>query len=175
MQLTVANPRDYDGLDVALSHGQPGKSVIELVAALQTQHNEVDDERNLDVRAVVAVADATGGAQGAALTLQLLRMYDQEAAGVREVLLVCHAAQYDPGAVDSSPTFGTATAGAIVASGNGWALVRTNATGAFACTLTNATDETLYVSARAPTSGISSPSYAVRSVSSNSDAVVWSA
>lgn len=127
------------------------------------------------VKATVAVADATGGAADAALTLTLKQADGSTAiTTARQVYLFCTATQYSP-TIDTSPTFGSATVGSIIASGSGWALVKTSAAGAFACTLTNATDETLYVSASTPPAGVSLIADSTVVLGSNSDAVTWSA
>lgn len=127
------------------------------------------------VFATVAVADAPGGATGAALTLALKRLDNSTAvASARQVLIVAKTNQYEGGQSDGSPTFGTATTGSIIASGSGYALVETDATGAFACTVTNATDETLYFSASTP-NGCSDKTKACVVVGSNSDGATWSA
>ena len=126
------------------------------------------------VKATIAVADASGGATTAALTLTIKRADDSTAvASARQVLILAGATQYLDTA-DSSPTFGTATAGSIIASGNGWCLAQTSASGAFACTVTNATDETLYFSVRTPTAGVSDLTKACVVLGSNSDAATWS-
>jgi len=127
------------------------------------------------VKATVTVANATGGATGAALTLALVQADGSTAiTSARQVYLFCTATQYSP-TIDTSPTFGSATAGSIIASGSGWALVKTSAAGAFACTLTNATDETLYVSAATAPYGVSALGEGCVVVASNSDSVAWSA
>ena len=127
------------------------------------------------VVATVSVANATGGATGAALTLTLKRRDNTTAvASARQVLLFCNGTAHRFGQLSSNPTFGSATVGSIVASGNGWALVQTSAAGAFACTLSNSTDETLYVSAATAVS-VSDVAAGCVVLASNSDAVVWSA
>lgn len=127
------------------------------------------------VKATVAAADATGGATGSAFTLALVQVDGTAVTTARQVLVTLSAAQYDPTSVDTSPTFGSATVGSIIASGNGWALVQTSAAGAFACTITNATDETLYVVAQTARTGIGTADKGCLVVESNSDAVAWSA
>jgi hypothetical protein len=46
--------------------------------------------------------------------------------------------------LNANVTFATATTGSILASGSGWALVKTDATGDFACTASNSSDETVH-------------------------------
>jgi len=128
-------------------------------------------------KALVACADATGGATGAALTVQLYQADGSTAvASARQVMVIAGATQYAPFPVlEASLTFGTATVGSIVASGGGWALVETSAAGAFACTATNTQDETLYFSVMSAAGGGSSGSKQCCVIGSNSDAAAWSA
>ena len=129
------------------------------------------------VKAVIACADATGGATGAALTVQLYQADGSTAvASARQVLVIAGSTQYAPfPTLEASLTFGTATVGSIVASGGGWALVETSAAGAFACTATNTQDETLYFSATTSQGGTSSGSKQCSVIGSNSDSAAWSA
>lgn len=128
------------------------------------------------VKATIAVANATGGATGAALTV-VLRQADNvtQLTSARQVLVVCGSTQYAPfPALEASVTFGTATTGSIVASGGGWALVETSAAGGFACTATNTDDETLYFSVVTPDS-VSDLAKSCMVLASNSDSAAWSA
>lgn len=129
------------------------------------------------VKATVTVGNATGGSTDAALTLALKRADNATAiASARQVLIKAGSAQYQPEAViEASLTFVTATVGSIVASGAGWALVETDATGAFACTARNTEDETLYFAAYTPPAGVSDLAKACLVLGSNSDAAAWSA
>lgn len=126
------------------------------------------------VKATVAAADIGGGGTGSALTLTLTRADGSPVTSAKQVYLFCTATRYSP-TIDTSPTFGSATTGSIIASGGGWALVKTSAAGAFACTLTNNTDETLYVSAATASQGVSALGEGCLVLASNSDAVAWSA
>lgn len=131
---------------------------------------------NFIARATIAVANATGGGTNSGLTLALTRLDGSTAITVaKQVMIRATAAQYDPGAVSSHPTFGTATTGSIIASGNGWCLAETDATGAFACTVSNSSDETLYFSACTANSGLSTVDNYCIVAGSNSDAAAWSA
>lgn len=130
------------------------------------------------VIATIAVANATGGATGAALTLTLKQADNSTAiTTARQVFIGASAAQYAPYLAEpavGSVTFGTATTGSIVASGTGWALVQTSAAGAFACTVTNTDDETIYFYVATAPAGSDLTKAAVV-VGSNSDAAAWSA
>jgi len=95
------------------------------------------------VVAAVTVPNATGGATTAALTMQVNRLDGTPVTSAREVLIVGSSSRFAVGA-SATLSYGSATVGTIVGSGSGRALVRTDATGAFACTATNSADETLY-------------------------------
>jgi hypothetical protein len=144
------------------------------VTALETV-NTVADETDRDVLATVTVPDTAGGGTAALSTVQLYRPDGvTPIAAARQVLILAKAAAYSGLAVAGSATFGTATVGSIIASGTGWALVQTSATGAFACTISNSADETLFFTAHPP-QGVSDKTLAVRSVASNSDSATWAA
>lgn len=128
------------------------------------------------VRATIAVADTGAGGTDAALTLALTRADGTTAiASARQVLIVSNLTQYIIGQYVSTVTFSAATTGSIVASGNGWALVQTDATGAFACTVSDSADETVYFNAATPVGGVSSAAAGCVVIASNSDAATWSA
>lgn len=116
---------------------------VKLLADLATPQDRV-------CQATITVADAGGGAVGAALTVALSPLNGGVLSSDREVLILCkensdgaYSPWKNPPGI-SSVTFGAATAGAIVASGGGWCLARTDATGAFACTASNTDDETIW-------------------------------
>lgn len=126
--------------------------------------------------AVIAVANATGGGTTAALTLSLQDVNGVAAAKVCVAKIIATATQYaGAAAMDASPTFGSATVGSILGSGNGWAVVKTSATGAFACTVTNATDETLYFTACTSDGGVDALAAGAVIRGCVPDAATWSA
>ena len=132
------------------------------------------------VTATVTVPDVGSGGTAAALTLQLYRAIDHSTAvaSARQVLITAvTSGRYSPifEAAASNATFGTATAGSIIDSGDGWALVQTSAAGAFACTASNTVDETAYFSVTTPQAGVSDLATRCVVVGSNSDAATWSA
>lgn len=135
------------------------------------------DLQDTQVIAAVAVADATGGATDAALTLQIYRRDGSTPiASARQVMVYASVAQYNHfAAISGTLTFATATTGSIIASGAGWALVETDATGAFACTATNSADETVYFAVDTPSAGVSDTTKGVMGVISNNDPATWSA
>ncbi|HNH50048.1 MAG TPA: hypothetical protein PKY30_23615, partial [Myxococcota bacterium] len=132
----------------------------------------LSDER---VAATLAIANATGGATGAALTLTLKQSNNSTAiTSARQVTIFGSDSQYPPfpnPTAINSVTFENATVGSIIASGNGWALVETTAAGAFACTCTNTDDETLYFQVCNAASSDATKSCVVQYC--NSDAVTW--
>lgn len=125
------------------------------------------------VSATIAVADSA--TNDAALTLQLNRLDGSTAiAAARQVMIMTSTTQYAPaGQPEASVTFGTATVGSIIASGQGWALVETDATGAFACTATNTDNETIYFFTQTA-ARVSDPSKGCNVLVSNTDAAIWS-
>lgn len=125
------------------------------------------------VSATIAVADSA--TNDAALTLQLNRLDGSTAiAAARQVMIMTSTTQYAPaGQPEASVTFGTATVGSIIASGQGWALVETDATGAFACTATNTNNETIYFFTQTA-ARVSDPSKGCNVLVSNTDAAIWS-
>lgn len=125
------------------------------------------------VSATIAVADSA--TNDAALTLQLNRLDGSTPiAAARQVLILTSTSQYAPaGAPEASVTFGTATTGSIIASGNGWCLAETSAAGAFACTATNTDNETIYFFTQTA-ARCSDVSKGCVVLVSNTDAAVWS-
>ena len=127
------------------------------------------------VVATIAVADAPGGATTAALTLDLTRADGTVLTAAVQVFIDAVTTQYYADGSRGACTFGSATKGTIVASGAGWALVTTDADGEFDCTMTNASDETVYFSVRPAPAGNQTAGSGVFAVLSNSDAATWSA
>lgn len=127
---------------------------------------------------VASIAVANSGTNDAALTLQLKRKDNAtNIASARQVLIGCSLTQYQPFLGEpavASITFGTATIGSIIASGSGWALVQTDATGAFACTATDTDNETAYFSVSTARGGLSDMTKRCLVLGSNSDAATWS-
>ena len=125
------------------------------------------------VSATIAVADSA--TNDAALTLQLNRLDGSTAiAAARQVMINTSTTQYAPaGQPEASVTFGTATVGSIIASGQGWCLAETDATGAFACTATNTDNEAIYFFVQAA-ARLSDVSKGCGVVASNTDLATWS-
>jgi hypothetical protein len=107
------------------------------------------------VDAVITAADASGGETDSAFAVQLNGVDGDPIAKVAVVKIIASDSEYGGGNdPNSNVTFGTATAGSILASGNGWAVVKTDATGAFACTASNSSDETVYFTAADSDGGV---------------------
>lgn len=148
-------------------------------AAIDSLDQWAGDLEDQFVNATIAVADASGGATAAALTVSLVRAQDNstDIASARQVLILATDAQYEPVpsvSLVTNVTFATATTGTIAASGPGWALVTTDASGDFACTASNSTDETAYFRVLTPTATDAAAERCVV-VHSNSDDATWSA
>lgn len=124
----------------------------------------------------LTVVGGSGGATAGTLSLQLKQVDGTtNATAARQVLIVATAAQYAPvTSLVSTVTFASASTGSIVATGNGWALVETSATGAFACVPSDSADETVYFRCLTA-SGVSDQSKHCLISGSNSDDAVWSA
>lgn len=124
----------------------------------------------------LAVAGGAGGATAGTLTLQLKRLDGSaNAAAARQVMIVATASQYAPvNTVVATVTFASASVGSIISTGNGYALVETDATGAFACVPSDSADETVYF--RCITAdGVSDQSKGCAIFGGNSDDGIWSA
>lgn len=127
------------------------------------------------IRATVAATGGTGGSADGTLTLQANRLDGTTPiASARQIMILAQSVQYSPRDVDTSVTFSAATQGSIVASGTGWALIETTAAGAFACTVSDADDETVYLSACTPHSGQSDTSKWAHT-QSNAASATWTA
>jgi len=97
--------------------------------------------------AVVAVADSLSGVATVLGSVQINDLAGAPIAHVVEGLLLAQTAIYvGRNGIQAHVTYGLATAGSILASGAGWCVFKTDATGLFACTMTNANDEGVYFS-----------------------------
>lgn len=173
-----ANKHDATEIDYELADGS--KKVIAAAsdtveAALTDLDTYLGAQLDKFVMAVIAVADATGGTTDSLLTLQLYRLDGTTPiASARQVAIRFTSTLYS-GTADNSPTLGTVTTGSVITSLAGLFLVETDATGAFACTVTNTTDETLYAVAVTSVGGVSTLAKAAVVVGCVPDAVTWSA
>ena len=123
----------------------------------------------------ITAPNATGGGTTSALSVTATRLGGAALTSARQMVINCSTTQYNTKSSLGSCTFGSATQGSIIASGSGWALIETTAAGAFACTLTNTVDETLYISAAHPSAGVSDTAKATVGVVSPVTTTTWSA
>jgi hypothetical protein len=128
------------------------------------------------VDAVIAVADASGGATGSALTADLKNLDGTALAKTGVFMILSCDTQY-AGSKDANATttFGTATKGSILASGTAWAIVKADANGQFACTVTNSADETVYFSCATVDGGVDAVANGVVIRGCIPDDATWSA
>lgn len=137
----------------------------------------------LDNRLVKATVTATGGSAAATagtLSVALVDALTGEAVTVAQVVKVyANSTSGNRYAGDSAKsgtiTFGSATVGSILTSGNGWAAVKTSAAGLFTCVPSNSADETAYFSVASANGGVTAATEGCLVVESNSSAATWSA
>ena len=120
------------------------------------------------------MANVTGGATDGAFSLQLKDLNNTNITSARRVMVLANATEAGPDSLSATVTFATATTGSLVDSGNGWPVIDTDATGAFACTATNSADETIYFRIVPPRVSSSAGKYAA-AVQAGATAVAWSA
>ena len=130
----------------------------------------------IDVLATIAVADATGGATTAAVTVDLTTIAGAVPGGAKTVMIRTSAAQWIPEqALNGNTTFSLPTLGTIQNSGSGWCLATTDVNGQFACTATNsAADEVIYFTVINPPAGIDNLTEACNVVGCVPDSAEWS-
>lgn len=131
------------------------------------------------VKATVTCPDVSGGSTDAALTVAVTDLAGRAVDEAKTLFVLVKDDQHDPvPGLSSTVTFSAATVGSIVSSGAGWALVKTNASGSFACTCANSADETVYLEAAPVGMGAAAAlddDEACVLVLSNSDDATWSA
>jgi len=126
--------------------------------------------------AVVAFPDATGGGTTSAGTIQINDIAGNAVARAVVCTVMIDDLRYKGLGDASNATMATASTGSIVAgSGSSFLLIKTDASGAFAATITNASDETVYVSVSSSLGGVTAAGEGITIVESNSDDVTWSA
>ena len=155
--------------------GDAGK-LVELDAGGAIDTSMLPELMDNVVDAVIAVADAGSGATGAALTVDIKDLAGAAKSKVCEGLILASDTQY-AGRDDQNAnvTFGTATLGSILASGSGWCVFKTDANGQFACTATNAVDETVYFSVKTAEGGVDALAAGVAVRGCVPDDATWSA
>lgn len=145
--------------------------VTQSSASLGAAHVLSDDF----VKATIAVANGSGGTNTAALTLQLHRMDGTTPiTSAKQVAIYGSTLQYARNNPSGTLTFSSATVGSLEYNTSGYAIVKTDATGAFACTVTNSADQTLYFMATVP-DAVTALADGLCSVTSNLDSATWSA
>lgn len=170
---------DLDDKTGALS-GLTTTDKTSVVAAINEVRASVPSLANRFVVAAIAVPDVGGGGTDAALTLALTdKLTGAPLTAAVQVLIVATSGvdAYRPhtGSPDvNSITFSAATTGTLVASGPGWALVQTSATGTFACTVANTDDEAINFKC-VTAEGVGTPGTGALVIESNVDSATWSA
>lgn len=134
----------------------------------------INENQFVEVHAITAAGGA-GGATAGTLDVDV-RRYGGEAvdAAVTLLIVATNAAYAGPWDQNSNVTFNTASTGTLVASGSGWALIQTDATGNFACATANSNDETVYF-AGCTAVGVDTLANGAIVVRSVSDDAVWAA
>lgn len=138
---------------------------------------DIDAIKDQLITATIAVADAAGGVTTAALTVDCFQADDGATVlgSARQIMIICSTAQYEPNPAPSgTATFGTATKGSIIDSGNSWCLAQTDAAGEFDATVTNSADEALYFRVMPP-QGVSDIATRVLGCQCVADLATWSA
>lgn len=165
--LTAADTTKLDGIE-ALADVTDATNVAAAGAVMVSDLYAVD--------AAITVANATGGATDSACTVTLVDLDGTALASAKVVKIIASNAIYaGHSAQNAHVTFGTATAGSILGSGSGYATIKTDATGAFACTATNTSDETVYFSVCSPDGGADTVAGAAIVRGCIPDAATWSA
>jgi hypothetical protein len=130
---------------------------------------------NLVAGTLTKAGDATAGAETTTASLTLTDLGGVALTSSRRVMVVAATTEFGPVTIDTSVTFSSATGGSIVSSGNGWAIVDTSAAGVVGFTLTNATDETVYLKLQNAGSDSVSASKACAVMACAPLAVTWAA
>lgn len=167
---TSSTVRDYSSSTAVADND----SVVVAVGKLDARVGAYQDQL---VTAAITVVGGSGGATDAPLSMQLKRAYDNATspATTCQVMVWANPVQYGPSQNSvNTVTYSAATVGTIVASGNGWALVATDPAGAFACTVTDSADETIYFRA-ITAAAVSDLGQRASVVASTDDAATWSA
>lgn len=158
MTIKKFTDEDLSGKSIGPSHGVAMGRLNEVIdqtnanaVAIAASGAEIDNM----VDAVITAEDVAGGGTDSAFTVQLNGLDGSPIAKAAVVKIIAADSEYGGGNdANANVTFATATAGSILASGSGWAVVKTDATGAFACTVADATDETVYFTAADSDGGV---------------------
>lgn len=111
----------------------------------------------LDILDVVLAAASPGaGVDTTTITADLKELSGAPSARVGMFRIIASVVQFGGmAALQGHVTWSLATKGSIMATGGGWAVVQTDASGQFACTITNASHETVWFAAASIDGGCS--------------------
>jgi hypothetical protein len=139
---------------------------------LQTLRDDVEDTI-VDVE--ISVGDAVGGATDSLMSVQVKDQGGKNLAKVCAFQVVFGNEKY-AGVLSSSATvsLGSVTKGEILYQPTGMALIKTDASGAFECTVTNSADETVWFNALSSLGGIDNNAHGVFVRGSVPDDATWS-
>jgi hypothetical protein len=145
-----------------------------LINGVSFKNNEIQHDRFVKVN--IAATGAAGGVADGTLDIDLLKMDGGSIGQAKVIGVFASATQYagSYGPPVNTVTFSAPTVGSILASGNGWAVVKTDATGNFTCTLSDSADETVWVSAEAAPGGVGANEGCIV-LESATDSATWSA
>lgn len=105
---------------------------------------DVNANQFVEVNTVTA-SGGGGGATAGTLAVNVRRYSGADVNAAVTLLIVATDSAYSgPWGANGHVTFSNATTGTLVASGSGWALIQTDADGAFGCALANSSDETVH-------------------------------
>lgn len=188
-QVTLAGNVDANaGLDVAggsltVASGQvlTTNTISETTAAagvtidsLKIKDGEIVSNRYVQV--VINATGGVGGATGGGLDVDVQNLEGINVSVAKAILILVSAASGNTRAgLISTVTFSAASAGSIIASGNGYCYALTDATGNFTCVISDSADETVYISAVSSDAGVASAGQGCVVVESVVDAATWSA
>jgi len=162
-----SSKHDADEIDFEDGDGHLAATDVEAaIAELATKMVRVD----------VACPDVGGGGTDAALTAALKTLSGTALAKTGVFKILATKDEYEGGHdLSATCTFATATKGSILSSGAGYAVVKADSNGEFACTLANTADETVYVSAASSDGGHDANANGVLVTECVPDDATWSA
>jgi hypothetical protein len=124
----------------------------------------------------MAIANATGGATAAALTADLKDLAGAGLSKTGVFKIIASDNEYRGGEdMNANVTFINATLGSILATAAGWAIVKADSSGNFACTASNAVDETVWFAASSCEGGHDALANGVLIRGCVPDSAAWSA
>lgn len=125
----------------------------------------------------LSATGGVGGSEVGALTLSLTDVDGNVLTAARQIMIVAQTVEYQGmfGAPIATLTFSAPVTGSIIATGAGWCLAKTDATGVFTCALNDTADGTRYFAVVNPPGGVSLIADAAVVVGSISDSATWAA